>query len=139
MPPLVEAADAAAAVAGAERAFGWDFDRGDVLLDGAGRVRSVEDQAAWRQWVVCALLTQRGAFAVFDRLYGADLDAVNLEGEARRKESLARRTFTAAAMQHPGTRSLQLDVLEETDDLMRVLVTVTSVRGEQVGREIELV
>lgn len=119
-----------------ERAFAWNFERGDVLSDGAGNVVVIEGEAAWRQWVVLALMTQRGAFAVFDRLYGADLDTVQLEGDARRKESIARRTLSAAAMQHPNTRSVEVVLQQLEDDVMHLEVRAVSVRGEQLVEEV---
>ncbi len=85
-----------------------------------------------------AVMTQRAAYAIYDRLHGADLAAVRDEPNTRIKEATARRTLSAAAFQHPDTQRVDVRVLSELDDVMTFEVHAWSVRGDEALVEVGL-
>lgn len=120
------------------KSWGWDFAKGDVLTDGAGRVVTVEGDQAWQQSVRMVVMTQQAAFAAFRREYGADLLAlVGLDND-QDAEQVARRVFQAAVEADPRTASLKVTVLEQADDLLRLQLDVISKRGTHAQFEVDL-
>ena len=56
----------------------WDFEKGDIDLDGAGNVNLCNGYEAWAQGGIKASLTERGAPAtrlLYGSVYGAELEA----------------------------------------------------------------
>jgi hypothetical protein len=52
----------------------WNFERGDVDVDGSGNIVLASGFEAWAQWGIKATLTERGAPATL-RLYGPEYGA----------------------------------------------------------------
>lgn len=52
----------------------FDFEKGDFVTDGAGRVVIADGHTAWKQWCIKAVLTQRFAFLAYSWDYGVELD-----------------------------------------------------------------
>lgn len=51
----------------------FDFETGDIVLSGAGRVDMADAATCWQQWCMKAVLTQRGAYRAYSAAYGADM------------------------------------------------------------------
>lgn len=120
------------------KSWGWDFDKGDVLTDGAGRTVTVEGEESWRQWVRLVVMSQQAAFAAFPRAYGADLAAfVGLDNTSD-AEQVARRVFQAAVLADPRSASLTVTVLEQADDLLRLRLDAKSKRGTPLSLDVQL-
>ncbi|MGH2351095.1 MAG: DUF2634 domain-containing protein [Chloroflexota bacterium] len=58
------------------RSYAFDFEAGDFLVDGAGRVPTLDGHRTWAQWVLKTVLTQRFAHLVYSARYGLDLARV---------------------------------------------------------------
>lgn len=119
--------------------FGWDFEAGDVLTDGAGNVVTVTGDDAWQQWVRITVMTAQATYAAFHRDYGPDLATLRAEGEDAALLSLAQRIFSDALQADPRTASVLVTLVErDDDDLMRIQISATSQRGTRSSQEIDV-
>ena len=74
-----------------------DFAKGDLILDGAGRlVLTGDGYHAWVQWCVKTLLTERYAFMAYRRRYGMEMEKVYRQRSRASTELALRSAITEA-------------------------------------------
>ena len=90
----------------------FDFETGDIVLDGAGRVDMADAADSWRQWCVKAVHTQRGAYRAYSDSFGADMEwAMRQTGSEARSEAPPN-TITDALKADPYGRTLAVGGFE---------------------------
>lgn len=82
----------------------FDFDRGDFVVDGAKRIVQADGHAAWAQWCVMAVLTQRFAYSVYSNDYGAELDEAVQHDDRKAVEADVELAITETLMVDPRTK-----------------------------------
>ncbi len=138
-PTSSPAAQAAAAAPKFGTSYLFDFEAGDFVVDGSGRVQTADGQEAWRQWCVKACLTERFEHLVYGPGYGAEngrvRGAVNLEAA----KTEAERAITEALLADPRTAPVtDFDFGDSAGDELRVSFTVTPAVGDPTTLEVML-
>lgn len=97
----------------------YAFEGSDFVLDGAGRIVIGDGEAAWRQWCMKALCTQRGAYAAYGDNFGIEGEEALQEPTMAAVQSHLERTIVEALMQHPYTTGVRdfTFTLDENNDL----------------------
>lgn len=121
--PLAGAGGDAAAVWGIAPYF--DFDEGDISLDGAGRVVMADAREAWLMWCVKAVLTEKGACLAYSDNIGTSLNwALEQTERAAQQEALIN-AITDALRADPSRRTLSVSDFSFTWSADGVLVSFT--------------
>lgn len=116
----------------------FDFEKGDFLLDGAGRPVIADGHTAWIQWCIKAVLTQRYAYLAYDPEYCCDWEGLKDQPTRAAKESWIEREITEALMVDPRTEKVQDFAFEWVGDEVRVSFTVFPVVGSPERLEVTL-
>ncbi len=101
----------------------FDFDTGDFVLDGSGRVVMVDGNDAYILWVLKALGTQEGASLSYMD-FGIDSEGALAEISRDAAESAFERTITETLMCHPCTERVYDFVFEWEPDNLHIEFTV---------------
>lgn len=103
----VERADSdAGAVWGTAPSF--DFEQGDIALDGAGRVIMADAREAWLMWCVKMVLTEKGACLAYSDNVGTSMNwALEQTERAAQQEALIN-AITDALRADPSRRTLSV-------------------------------
>ncbi len=101
----------------------FDFDKGDFVLDGAGRVVMVDGQDAYVLWVLKALKTQEGACISYMAM-GIDSEGAMAESSRPAVESAYERTITETLLCHPCTERVYDFVFDWGSDDLTIEFTV---------------
>lgn len=130
VPPLPVSTDRAKPVYGTSWEF--DFERGEFVLDGAGRFVAVDGEIAWAQWCVKAVLTERLTYAIYGPNFGAEIDRVHQSPNAETARAEAERAITEALLADPAGRTAAVSgfVFTQDRDELRVECDVTPAVGE---------
>ena len=112
--------------------YSFDFASGDFLLDGAGRMRLSDGEAAWKQWCIKALCTQRGAYAAYDEGYGVAVEEAMREPTRGAQKSHLERTITEALMAHPRTSAVRDFEYADGIDGIQTTFTVIGKNDSQI-------
>lgn len=107
----------------------FDFERGDFVLDGAGRTVMLDGYAAWAQWCVKAALTQRFAYPVYAASFGVDLARIQSLGDHPGIEAAVRAELAGALRADPRTRNVASFVFSWSGDALSVSFVVTPTVG----------
>jgi len=135
-PAIAGASTAAAPAYG--RSFAFDFEAGDFILDGAGRVVGTDGPTSWAIWCVKAILTERFGSLVYSRRYGSEITmAMGLPDQAM-AESEIRRSITEALMADPRTREVRDFTLIWDGDALTVSFTAVPRVGSPQTLEVRL-
>ena len=77
------------------KSYLFDFQTGDLALDGAGRTIRTDGHTAWAQWLLKVGLTERFAHVIYSHQYGVELDKVPRLSSREEVEAHIARTITA--------------------------------------------
>lgn len=110
------------------RDIAFDFELGDIVIDGTGRPVLRDGHASWAQWCVKTVLTQRGAHPVYGSRYGVDLArARQMRGRAAQEAALTR-AITEALLADPRTKLVrEFRYTWEGDQVLVTFVVVPAV------------
>lgn len=135
-PPL--AVDEEARAPGPEygRAWMFDFERGDFVLDGAGRPVWLDGHAAWAQWCVKAVLVERLAHPIYTPAYG--IERVRVAGDRAAVEAEIARAITEALMADTRTAAVRDFTYAWDGDGVQVGFEVVPVVGTAQRVEVKL-
>lgn len=108
----------------------WDFETGDFVSDGAGRIVEADGQTAYLQWCVKVVQTERYACLAYDEDIGTEIE--NMEKDDRLAvESDLERTITEALMVNPRTEYVRDFEFSGDADSLQCTFTVKGVGFEE--------
>lgn len=113
----------------------FDFEAGDFVLDGAGRVEIADGYTAWAQWCLKALITQRYAHAIYSREHGVDWRGILALESPAQQRVMADAEVRRALGRHPGTREVRDFAFERAGDLLSIGLTAVPFEGAPLPLE----
>ena len=81
----------------------FDFQTGDFLRDGAGRIVMADGKEAFAQWCLKVCVTERGTKLAYSDKIGTEITSAVKESDAESVKSSIERTITEALMVNPVT------------------------------------
>ena len=111
----------------------FDFDAGDIELDGAGRVQMADARESWLMWCVKSVLTERGAYMAYSDNIGTDMRWALEQGEREAQQEAMINAITDALLADPAGRTLAVNGFGFTwsEDSVRVSFALTGADGYQ--------
>ncbi len=134
LPPIVEQ-EQPQLVPEYPKSYLFDFEKGDFVLDGAGRIVIADGYTAWTQWCVKTILTERFAYLAYSGNYGAEIDKALKQPTRAVVETEVERTITEALLFDPRTYAVRDFSFEWRGDELYISFTVIPVVGEAVRIE----
>lgn len=116
----------------------FDFEKGDFVVDGAGRIVIAEGYTAWVQWCVKTVLTQRFAHVIYSFDYGTELEEALKQPSRKAVEAELERAITEALLADPRTEMVRDFTFEWEGDIVKVSFTAVPVIGEPARLEVVL-
>lgn len=113
----------------------FDFEKGDFVLDGTGKIKIAGGIEAWIQFCTKMLMTERFDHLAYSSGTGTELRAVNNISDLKEQESLLEKNITESLLSDPQgrTESVKDFRFEHLDgDSITVTFTITGVKGDTV-------
>ena len=117
------------------KSYLFDFEKGDFVLDGAGRIVIADGYTAWVQWCVKTVLTERFAYLAYSWNYGVEVEQAIKQPDRALVEMEIERTITEALMADPRTELVRDFSFKWHADELYVSFTIVPVIGEPVRIE----
>ncbi len=108
----------------------FDFEKGDFVVDGAGRVVIANGHTSWVQWCVKTVLTERFTFLAYSWDYGVENEEALKNPNRAAIEAEVERTITEALMVDPRTELVRDFAFRRHADELYVSFTIVPVIGE---------
>ena len=112
------------------KSYLFDFEKGDFVLDGAGRIVIADGHRAWVQWCVKTVLTERFAYLAYSWNYGAEVEQAIKQPDRALVEMEIERTITEALLVDPRTELVRDFAFRWHADELYVSFTAVPVIGE---------
>jgi len=112
------------------KSYLFDFEKGDFVVDGAGRIVIVDGYTAWVQWCVKAIMTERFSYLAYSGNYGVEIDKALKQPTRAAVETEVERTITEALLADPRTYVIRDFSFEWRGNELYVSFTVIPVVGE---------
>lgn len=113
----------------------FDFEKGDFVVDGAGRVVIADGHTAWKQWCIKAVLTERFAHLAYSGDYAVETEQALKNPTRAEVEMEIERTITEALLVDPRTEIVRDFSFRWAGDQLWVGLTAVPVIGEAVRIE----
>jgi len=117
------------------KSYLFDFEKGDFVIDGAGRIVIADGHTAWAQWCVKTVLTERFAYLAYSGNYGVEIDEALKQPTRAVVEAEIERTITEALLFDPRTYTVRDFSFEWRGDELYISFTVIPVVGKAVRIE----
>lgn len=88
------------------KSYLFDFEKGDFVRDGTGKVLTSDGHTAWVQWCTKTLLTERFSHLAYSFNYGVEIEKAVKEKSRKTIETEIERTITEALLIDPRTESV---------------------------------
>ena len=111
------------------KSYLFDFEKGDFVLDGAGRIVIADGYTAWVQWCVKTVMTERFACLAYSGNYGVEIDKALKQPTRAAVETEVERTITEALIIDPRTEMVKDFSFRWYADELYVTFTVVPVIG----------
>ncbi|WP_213997065.1 DUF2634 domain-containing protein [Tepidanaerobacter syntrophicus] len=118
------------------KSYLFDFEKGDFVRDGAGKILVADGHTAWVQLCTKTLLTERFAYLSYSSDYGVEIEKVMKEKSRKTIETEIERTITEALLADPRTESVSDFSFEWSGDSLLVSMTATPVIGHSERIEV---
>ena len=112
------------------KSYLFDFEKGDFVIDGAGRIVIADGHTAWAQWCIKAVLTERFACLAYSRNYGAEVEQALKQPDRALVEMEIKRTITEALLVDPRTELVKDFSFKWHADELYVSFTIVPVIGD---------
>ena len=116
----------------------FDFEKGDFVLDGTGRIVIADGYTAWVQWCIKTILTQRFAYVIYSSDYGTELEEAQKQPDRKAVEIELERAITEALLVDPRTEMVKDFVFEWEGDTVKVSFVAVPVVGPPEQLEVIL-
>ena len=84
----------------------FDWQTGDLKIDGRGKIVQAGEKDAWVQWCRKSLQTQYNAFLAYSQEYGADLQYIFSQEDRKSCEAAIEQEVKNAVVNDPAMRTL---------------------------------
>jgi hypothetical protein len=118
------------------KSYLFDFEKGDFVLDGAGRIIIADGYTAWVQWCVKTVLTERFAYLTYSQNYGTEIETALKQPSRQAVEAELERTITEALLMDPRTEMVRDFRFTWEGDQLRVAFTVVPTVGDPEWLEV---
>jgi hypothetical protein len=109
--------------------FLFDFDKGDFVQDGAGRVVAADPYQAWLQWCVKCVITEWNTYPIYDENFGCETNEALTEPSRDKKQTDLEQTITEALLADARTQSVTDFTFGWEDDGCNLSFTITPTVG----------
>lgn len=109
----------------------FDFETGDFLLDGAGKMIEATGREAYIQWCLKTCSTERGSCLAYSDDIGTEFEEMDDIPDTESRESFIELTITEALMVHPATEYVRDFEFTHTGDETRVSFIVKGYPWEE--------
>lgn len=113
----------------------FDFEQGDFILDGSGKIKRSSGKEAWIQWCIKSVMTQRLAHLAYSADYGCELEEALSETDHKALISSLERTISEALMVNPRTEYVRDFSFEQENDALKCSFVVKGHEWEEVNIE----
>ncbi|MBO8169358.1 MAG: DUF2634 domain-containing protein [Thermoanaerobacteraceae bacterium] len=120
------------------RSWLFDFEKGDFVVDGTGRVVEADGHTAWVQWCVKTVLTERFAHVIYSIDYGTEIKQALKQPSRKAVEAELERVITEALLVDPRTERVTDFAFEWDGDIVKVSFTTVPVVGPPERLEVVL-
>jgi hypothetical protein len=119
---------------------GWlfDFQKGDFVTDGAGRMVMADGLTTWAQWCIKAVMTQRFAHLIYSTDYGCEHGQVRKQPSRAAALSEVERTISETLLVDPRTQSVKDFNFSWKGDELVTAFTVVPVIGDPRRLEVNM-
>lgn len=118
-----------------KKSYLFNFEKGDFVRDGSGRVVVANGQQAWEQWCQKALMTARYAYLAYSKDYGTEAESFrNFHSEVMQAE--IERDFTEALLVSPRTLAVKDFNFTREGEELYVSCTAVPVIGDPAKLEV---
>jgi len=83
----------------------FDFEKGDIALDGNGEIKTATPYDTWVQWCLKTVLTQRWAFFAYSSQAGVEMEEAFAQQDRKAQQSYIEKTVTEALLADPYQRT----------------------------------
>lgn len=118
------------------KSYLFDFEKGDFVLDGAGRIVIADGHRTWVQWCIKAVMTERFAYLAYSQNYGTEIDTALKQPSRQAVEAELERTITEALLVDPRTEMVRDFQFTWKGDQLEVAFTAVPVVGEPEQLEV---
>ena len=118
------------------KSYLFDFEKGDFVLDGAGRIVIADGHRAWAQWCVKTVLTERFAYLAYSQNYGTEIETALKQPSRQAVEAELERTITEALLMDPRTEMVRDFRFTWEGDQLRVAFTAVPAVGDPEWLEV---
>lgn len=112
------------------KSYLFDFEKGDFVVDGAGRVVIADGHTAWVQWCIKTILTERFACLAYSWDYGVEVGGALRQPSRLAIEMEVERTITEALLVDPRTEQVRDFTFRREADQLWVSFVAASVIGD---------
>ena len=111
------------------KSYLFDFEKGDFVKDGTGRIVVCDGNTAWVQWCIKAVMTERFSCLAYSRNYGVEIEEALKQPTRAAVETEVERTITEALLADPRTYAVRDFLFEWRGNELYVSFTVIPVVG----------
>lgn len=119
-----------------KRSAAWDFQKGDFIRDGTGKIVQAAGRDNYATWCVKVSTTERFAHLAYPNSIGAELEAAKQEQSREAAELSLERTITEAITVNPRTEYVRDFEFEWDGSDVKVKFTVKGRNLEEFQLEI---
>lgn len=112
----------------------FDFEKGEFVRDGAGRIAIADGHTAWVQWCIKAVMTERFTHLIYSSDYGVEIENALKQPTRAAKEADLERTITEALMIDPRTKAVKDFSFTWEGDQLWVAFTIEPTIGDHPER-----
>ena len=117
------------------KSYLFDFEKGDFVRDGTGRIVVCDGHTAWVQWCIKAVMTERFSCLAYSGNYGVEINEALKQPTRAGVETEVERTITEALLADPRTYAVRDFSFKWRGNELYVSFTVIPVVGEAVRIE----
>lgn len=101
----------------------FDINKGDIVLDSAGRIKIADGCEAWLQWCMKMIASERNTLLAYPTGLGVEMEQVSSLMDREAKETAIESTIKETLMSDPSHRTVEVKDFEYAHDTDSIIVT----------------
>lgn len=118
------------------KSYLFDFEKGEFVVDGTGRIVIADGHTAWVQWCIKTVMTERFAHLIYSSDYGVEIESALKQPSRKAVEAELERTITEALLVDPRTKTVRNFVFTWEGDQIKVAFTIEPTIGDSERLEV---